>query len=262
VEVAVVTGASRGIGREVARALERRGLRVLTISRGEAGGEHVAADLARASEVRRAAAAIRAKAPRIDILVNNAAVFAPKRVVTPEGFELTFALNQLAPFLLTRELDPARVVNVSSEAHRRARFDLGDLQSERDYRAREAYANSKLALILFTRELARRGRVAVALHPGIVDTGLLDCFYQDLPWFLRATRPLARPFFTSEEKAAGGVVRLAVDADCGRFSGSYFTGGHVREPAPAAQSDATALVWWEALDHLARRSEGLPPRGE
>ena len=131
-----------------------------------------------------------------------------------------------------------------------ALFDLLDLQGEENYRGLVAYANSKLAMILFTRELARRGTSAVVLHPGIVDTGLLQRYRLELPWPLRILMPLARPFLSSESKAARGVVRLALDPAFDRLSGSYFTGGHVREPAEDARSDATALVWWEALTQV------------
>jgi len=176
----------------------------------------------------------------------------------------------MAHFLLTRELlellhasTPARVVNVSSEAHRRARFDLMDLQCETGYRGLTAYANSKLANILFTRELARRvegsGIAAVTLHPGIVDTGLLGNYLREIPWIFRIFLPLFRRAITSEAHvAAEGVLRLAADmddAEIARHPGDYFTGGHVREPAPEALSPATAAVWWEAVGQVADRPE-------
>ncbi|MHC4940884.1 MAG: SDR family NAD(P)-dependent oxidoreductase [Planctomycetota bacterium] len=238
-EVAVVTGASRGIGLETARELERRGMQVIPVRRKEA-------DLSRMSEVRRLAAEL----PRpVSVLVNNAGVFESERVVTDEGLELTFAVNQMAPFLLTRELQPERVVNVGSEAHRQARFDLQDLQCENGYRGKIAYANSKLAMVLFTRELVRRGTPAAVLHPGVVDTGLLEAYREDLPWFFRLALKLMP--VTTPARAAVGVADLACRPE---LDGSYYTGGHVREPAEAAQSDATALVWWEALSAIAARA--------
>ncbi|MHC4409837.1 MAG: SDR family NAD(P)-dependent oxidoreductase [Planctomycetota bacterium] len=251
IETAVVTGASRGIGNGVARKLTERGLRVIAVSRKPAEGiESICGDLSRMAEVRRIAAEVRQAVPQVSLLVNNAGVFERERVLTDEGIELTFAVNQMAPFLLTRELAPARVVNVGSEVHRRARLDLTDLQSAENYRGITAYANSKLAMILFTRELVRRGTPAIALHPGVVETGTFQSALQDMPWFLRMLMPLMRPFLTSESKAAEGIARLAADPEFERGAGCYFTGGHVREPAADAQSDATALVWWEALSHL------------
>jgi len=287
--VAVVTGASRGIGKEIAGGLLARGARVLALSRdrqrGQAaieelrqrqGGEIelIAGDLARPAEVRRVAAEIRERTETLHILVNNAGVFRNERDVTEDGLELTFAVNQMAPFLLTRELDPllrasapARVITVSSEAHRRARFDLTDLQDEQHYRGMTAYANSKLANILFTRELARRLEgsdvTAVALHPGVVDTDLLRNFAGEIPWILRIFLPLVRPFFTSEARvAANGVLQLAADRsthDLARHAGAYFTGGHVREPAEDARAPATAALWWEAVESLTtERSQPAP----
>jgi len=277
---ALISGASRGIGLEVARGLLERGARVFAISRDSERArraqaelaatfgdriEFVPADLSRVSEIRRLAAAIREKTRVLHILVNNAGVFMRNRRITEDGLELTFAVNQMAPFLLTRELldllrasTPARVINVSSEAHRRARFDLTDLQCETGYRGMTAYANSKLANILFTRELTHRvgtGEVtAVALHPGVVDTSLLDNYFREMPWVLRIFLPLFRRAVTSEAHvAAESVLRLAADmgdAEIARHNGSYFTGGHVRKPDDEAISGATAAVWWESVGHI------------
>jgi NAD(P)-dependent dehydrogenase (short-subunit alcohol dehydrogenase family) len=276
---ALVTGASRGIGLEVARGLLERGARVLFVSRDRARGEHavgglepalaeraelVSGDLSRVDETLRIAEEVKSRTARLDLLVNNAGVFQNARHTTSEGLELTFAVNQMAPLLLTRELlellraSPAsRVVTVSSEAHRRSRFDLTDLQSEVNYRGMTAYANSKLANILFTAELARRESdsaiTAVALHPGVVDTGLLGNYIRDLPWIFRIFAPLFRGAVSLEaHAAAAGVLRLAADMDdatLARHAGCYFTGGHVRDAAPDATSEATALVWWEAVEH-------------
>jgi len=230
VRTAVVTGASRGIGRAVARRLADAGLRVVTVSRSPAGHEHVAADLA---DPHAAAAAVLEKAPKTDVLVNNAAVL--------DGAERTFLVNQLAPFVLVRALRPERVVNVSSEAHRRARFDLTDPGGRG---GRAGYADSKLAMILFTRELARRGTTAFAVHPGTVDTPLLRRYHA---WLRRLFRRL-----TPVERAAEAVARLALEDGFGRFSGGYFDRF---EPArPAGASDAAALVWWETLTRLSERA--------
>ena len=272
---ALVTGASRGIGLEVARGLLDRGAHVIAVSRDADRASRTAADLrrefgdrasmvvgdlARAAEIRRIAGEVRAATESLDILVNNAGVFMPTRRTTDDGLELTFAVNQMAPLVLTQELlgllrssPHARVVTVSSEAHRRARFDLTDLQSERNYRGMTAYANSKLANILFTHEFVRRANAenisAVSLHPGVVDTGLLANYVREIPWIFRIFVPIFRRAVTSEAHvAAAGVLRLAADMpddEIARHSGAYFTGGHPREPASDATSAATAAVWWE-----------------
>jgi NAD(P)-dependent dehydrogenase (short-subunit alcohol dehydrogenase family) len=234
------------------------------------GIEFVTGDLSRIAEVRRVAEAARGMTDSLHVLVHNAAVFMNDRETTEDGLELTFTVNQMAPFLLTDELlvllraaTRSRVVSVSSEAHRRARFDLTDLQLANRFRGMTAYANSKLAVILFTKELAHRlegsGVACVALHPGVVDTELLQRYYREIPWFLRIFLPLLRPLYTSEARvAAGSVVRLAADLDddeIARHTGCYFTGGHVREPAPEARSSATAAVWFEALRTICKSRE-------
>jgi len=283
--IALVTGASRGIGLEVTRGLLERGARVIAVSRDPERGkrttdeldqrfpgqiELVTGDLGSVSETHRIADEVIEKTPRLDILVNNAGVFTPQRQQTDAGLELTFAVNQVAPLLLTtkllgplRESPAARVVTVSSEAHRRARFDLTDLQMESNFRGMTAYANSKLANILLTSELARREAesniTAVALHPGVVDTGLLRNYIRDLPWIFRIFAPLFRGAVSMEAHAAAeSVLRVAADMEdesLARQAGCYFTGGHVREPATDAQSEATALVWWEAVEHVIAEQE-------
>ncbi len=197
--VAVVTGATAGVGRATALALCERGATIVVVARaasrvaetvaeivgrtGNASSVGVVADLSRPAEARRAGTEIGERFPRIDVLVNNVGAVFPELERTPDGFERTFALNHLAPFVLTRTLLPhlaaagrARVVNVSSQVHARA-LDLDNLQGEKRYGGLDAYRRSKLLNILFTKELDRRygdtGLVANCLHPGVVDTGLL-----------------------------------------------------------------------------------------
>ncbi len=196
----VVTGANSGIGKATAEALAGAGARTVLTARSETSGREAVADIRRSTgsddvelvlfdladldSVRRGAADLLERCDRIDVLVNNAGLILSERTETKDGFEATFGINHLGPFLLTTLLldriiasAPARIVNVSSTAHRSARrgLDFDDLQSTKRYTGMQAYGRSKLANILFTTELARRlegtGVTANAVHPGTVATG-------------------------------------------------------------------------------------------
>jgi len=200
-KVVVMTGGTSGIGEVAAERLAGLGARLVLVARDRARGEatlarlrargpgvaHVAhyADLSLIADTKRVAAEIAAAEPRIDVLINNAGAMFGHRRVTADGLELTFATNHMSYFLLTHGLrerllasPPARVVNTSSAAHRRADLDFDDLQSARGYRGFMAYSRSKLCNILYTRELARRsagtGVTANCLHPGFVATRFGD----------------------------------------------------------------------------------------
>jgi NAD(P)-dependent dehydrogenase (short-subunit alcohol dehydrogenase family) len=242
----LVTGGNQGIGKATALELARMGARVVIVSRnpdkGRAAvaevqaaspsreGELIVADLSSQAEVRRAAAELRSRHPRLDVLVNNAGLYVPERHVTVDGIEETFAVNHLAPFLLTRELldllrasGAARIVNVSSEAHRPAKMYWEDLQfSNRPYRAFRAYGQSKLANVLFTYELARRlegtGVTANALHPGVIASG----FGQTYGGAVSVLVKLARPFLASIEEGARTSVYLASSPEVASVTGKYF----------------------------------------
>lgn len=247
----LVTGATDGIGRETALQLARRGARVLLHGRNpgrlrevraaveEAGGravpEPVRADLGSMAEVRALAAELdrRAEAGEaIDVLLHNAGVFMNEYSRTPDGFEATFAINHLAPFLLTHLVlaGPSgrglkRVVNVSSIAHTRGKIDLDDLQFERrGFDGYQTYAASKLANVLFTVELARRvasrGVTVNALHPGVVSTKLL-------------TEGFGMRGGDSLEKGAATSVMLAIAPEVAGTTGGYFSD---RRPAPMASA--------------------------
>ncbi|HEY6761759.1 MAG TPA: SDR family NAD(P)-dependent oxidoreductase, partial [Baekduia sp.] len=227
--VVLITGATRGIGAAAAVELARRGAEVALVgrepervraaadaARAVAGGapvhEHVA-DLARVDEVRRLAAEVLDAHPRIDVLANNAGAMFTSRHVTPDGFEQTFALNHLAPFLLTEllreRLAGGRVVTTASDAHTAAELDLDDLQFERrPFKPMRVYGTTKLMNILFTRELARRAPelTATCFHPGVVRTG----FGKNDGLLYRAGLTVAGPFFRSPEKGARSLVWLAL----------------------------------------------------
>ena len=228
--VCLITGANRGIGKAAATALARQGNRVWIVSRDRARGERacaetgaqapLVADLASLDSVRALAGEVCATLPPIDRLIHNAGVFMNEREQTVDGIETTLAVN------------------------RGARLRIDDLQLERGYTGGLAYANSKLANILFTRELARRleGRPVTAncLHPGVIRTGLLDNYFKDYGWLGRMARRLAWLFTVSEEKGAETTVHLAGSPDVADVSGAYFKRCREVEPSRAAR---TRLHW-------------------
>jgi NAD(P)-dependent dehydrogenase (short-subunit alcohol dehydrogenase family) len=261
VTVVVLTGATRGIGRAAAIELARRGAEVVLVGRERervtavveaataAGGGPVhghVADLALMSNVRTLADEICGRYEHVDVLANNAGALFASRRETPEGLEQSFALNHLAPFLLTNllrdRLAGGRVVTTASDAHKSGRLDLADLQSERSYSPR-VYGTSKLCNILFTRELARRAPElhANCFHPGVVRTGFAK--NENGIWKLVAT--LGAPFLRSPERGARSLVWLALSDDAAALTGQYIVDEKVVAPSPQALDDTLARNLWE-----------------
>ena len=268
----VITGATSGIGRQAALALATPGNRLLVVGRHHAllktlradlaargaGEVHLFhADLSQLSDVRRVGAEITAAAPVIDVLANNAGAIFDTRRLTADGIEMTFALNHLAYWLLTRLLlpniaasDDGRIVSTASRAHMRARLDFADLESARDYSAWMAYGTSKLMNILFTRELARRlaqdpatRRVsASSFHPGFVGSRFGDGNGFVLATLLKAAKSLVA---LSEAKGADTLVWLATAPDAAGRAGGYFEKRRPGRMSAAAQDDAAARRLWE-----------------
>jgi retinol dehydrogenase 12 len=257
----LVTGATSGIGLETARALAGMGAEVVVAARDPVRGQAVvdeiernggrgdllAIDLSSFDSVREAARRLASAHPRLDVLVNNAGVAVARREVTADGHERTWQTNFLGGFLLTHLLLPAlkaatapRVVNVSSEGHRTGRLDWGNLELEKGYGPYQAYADSKLAQVLFTRELSRREpRVAVnALHPGAIATGI----WRELP---AALRWIPAVILKSPTKGAAPVIRLAAAPELDGVTGRYFDRFRDVEPSHAARNDADAARLWE-----------------
>ncbi|MFO7767785.1 MAG: SDR family NAD(P)-dependent oxidoreductase [bacterium] len=281
----LITGATSGIGRAAAAALCRRGATVILGARsrrkgrkvrdrmleesGGAGEVHLAAaDLRDLAAVREMARGIVDRHPRLDVLVNNAGVYLPRRRTTGEGWEETFAVNHLAHFLLTlelldllRESAPARIINVTSGVHERADLDLDDLQMTSDYSGITAYANSKLANVLFTRELARRLQGedvgAAAVHPGPVRSS----FYRHLNPLLRLFLLPVRPLMRSNRKGAETIVWLAAEADHDELDGGYFKDRERVAPSPAARDDERARRLWEESLRLVGAVRGADREG-
>ena len=271
-QVCVVTGATSGIGKAAAAALAQQGAEIIVVGRDPARAEATAAaiqadgapppkveiaDLARLDQVRALAGRLNQTLDRIDVLINNAGLVLNERRVTPDGYEHVFAVNHLAPFLLTNLLQskltasvPARVVTVSSDAHTAARLDLDDPNLEHGWSSWRSYSNSKLANILFTRELAGRldgtGVTANCLHPGVVRTG----FGRDARPLMRVGITIARPFMLSPERGADTIVYLASSPDVAAKTGGYYVKREPREPSAAARDDGLARGLWETSERL------------
>ncbi|MGH8218227.1 MAG: SDR family oxidoreductase [Steroidobacteraceae bacterium] len=277
-KVCLVTGATNGIGFTTARALARLGAAVWVHGRDPERGRRVTeqivresgnrdvrfaqADFSRLEEVRRLAAEVQAGAPRLDVLINNAGLICPQRTTTAEGYETTFAVNHLAPFLLTvllreklEQSPPARIVVVASEAHRRSQLDFDDLMMARGYSQLRAYGRSKLANILFARALARRlagsPATANALHPGVVLTNLFNRGSALTRWGVAA---IGRLFMISPEQGAMTSVYLASSPEVEGRSGGYYSKCRLIEPSAAALRDEDGERLWA----LSAQLVGLP----
>jgi NAD(P)-dependent dehydrogenase (short-subunit alcohol dehydrogenase family) len=274
-KIALVTGATSGIGIWTAAGLAKAGATVVITARDRARGEAVQrdlagrapaarielliADLASLAGVRRLAADIKERYQRLDILINNAGLMADRRELTVDGFEKVMAVNYLAPFLLTLELvdlvkrsAPARIVNVGSTLSDRALIDLDDLQSERRFSMFGVYAQSKLALLLFTVELARRlegsGVAVNVVHPGGVATNILRLSGW-LGGVVDALRPLLRLALLSPEEGAKTTLHVALAPELASVSGRYFKPpGQEAAPNPVAgDRKLTEALWQRSL---------------
>jgi NAD(P)-dependent dehydrogenase (short-subunit alcohol dehydrogenase family) len=271
-KVVVLTGGTSGIGQVAAVELARQGARIILIARDRARATRALAELNRArpgvahravyadlgsiAETRRVAAEIATVEPRIDVLINNAGALFNRRRLSPDGLEMTFALNHMAYFVLTEGLkrplleSGARIVNTASGAHHGAVLDFDDLQSERAYSGFRVYGRSKLCNILFTRELARRvqgsGVTVNCLHPGFVATRFGD----GSGGLLQALMPVAKLGAISPQKGADTIVYLASSPEVASVTGLYFFKRKPERPSAAAQDDVAASRLWAESERL------------
>lgn len=270
-KVCVVTGGNSGIGLVTARELARMGAEVSIVCRSRERGEAAVAkikaatgfepelfvaDLGLMAEVRRVADEIAARHPKIDVLVNNAGVLKRHREENAEGREITWAINHLGPFLLTNLLldaikaaAPARIVNVASLAHRRAHINFDDLEATQSFSMWPVYGQSKLANILFTRELAKRlegtGVTANALHPGVIATQL----FIRLP-MMGLLHPLARLLFLTPEQGARTSIYLATSPEVDGVTGKYFAKSTPAPTSAAARDMDVAARLWQVSEQM------------
>jgi NAD(P)-dependent dehydrogenase (short-subunit alcohol dehydrogenase family) len=273
--VCVITGGTDGIGKAAAHSLAcqgaklllhgrdpEKGLRAIAEIKAHSGNpaiEFLQADFASLAQVRQLAAMLADRAPRIDVLINNAGGIFGKRTMSQDGYEMTLAVNHLAPFLLTHLLldrlksgGPARIVTTASNAHRGATMSFDDLQATRKYSPMGAYGMSKLANILFTRALAKRLQgtsvTATSVHPGFCRTS----FGRDIQVspIVKGIFRLVSLFARSAEKGAETVVYLASSPEVQGASGGYYFDCKPVSPTMAAQDDAAAERLWEVSEHL------------
>jgi NAD(P)-dependent dehydrogenase (short-subunit alcohol dehydrogenase family) len=271
--IVMVTGASSGIGRATALGLASMGAHLAITGRDRERTEEAAreiratgggvvdvfvADLSSQAQVRRLADEVLGTLPSLDVLVNNVGGYWNTRHVTTDGLERTFALNHLAPFLLTNLLldrltqsAPARVVTVASNAQALGRIDFEDLQGQRDYSGARAYNQSKLANVLFTYELARRlsgsGVTANALHPGVVSTGFGA---EDPGGTQRMMVPLMRPFMRTAAQGAATSIYLACAPHLDQVTGRYFAKSKPRKSSRRSSDEAVAARLWQVSADL------------
>lgn len=278
----LVTGASGGIGMATALGLSKLGAhvaitgrdreRVLAAARaissaGSGPADVFVADLSAQSEVRRLAAEVLERLPRLDVLVNNVGGYWNTRHLTDDGLERTFALNHLTPFLLTNLLidrlaqaPAARVVTVSSKAQAMGRIDFDDLQGAEAYSGARAYNQSKLGNVLFTYELARRlhgtSVTANALHPGVVNTSFGG---EDPGRLQRLLVPLMRPLMKSPAQGASTSIHLASAPTLDKVTGLFFNRSKPKRPSRINYDTAIATRLWQVSSDLTGLSRTAPP---
>jgi NAD(P)-dependent dehydrogenase (short-subunit alcohol dehydrogenase family) len=288
-KVCMVTGAASGIGAITAQALAQQGATVIMVDCNTEKGEITAGqikketgnsavefkyvDLSAQNEIRQLVQQFRSHYQRLDVLINNAGAIFPSREETVDGLEKTFALNYLAYFLLTNLLldtlkasAPARIINVSSRAHARAQINFDDLQSRSNYNGRQAYEKSKLAIVLFTYELARRlegtGVTANTLHPGVVATNFSTSNRGMVGWLMQViadnyaahkagdtnilSRLASRLGIISAEQGAQTSIYLATSPDVNGITGKYFVESKAVPSSQASYDTTAASKLWQA----------------
>jgi NAD(P)-dependent dehydrogenase (short-subunit alcohol dehydrogenase family) len=277
-KVILVTGATNGIGLVTARELARLGGQVTIVGRNadkcaktaeqiqsqtEKIIQTIVADLSTLAGIRYAASEFRQNHQKLHVLINNAGGMFTKYRLTPDGFEHTFALNHLNYFLLTSLLldllkasAPARIINISSNAHEHARIDFDNLQGEKHYRGLEAYGQSKLANLLFTNELARRlegsGVTANAVHPGVVATGFArnnGMIYNVGTWIA------GQLFMRKPDRGAQTSIYLASSPEVEGVSGKYFVDCREHKSAPQSHDSAVGKKLWQVSEELIAKAE-------
>jgi retinol dehydrogenase 14 len=272
----LVTGGNSGIGKATSLGLARMGATIAIVSRSKAKGEGaqtdiigksgnpnvelMLADMSSMESVRELASAFKTRHEKLHLLVNNAGVYLTRRNTTVDGLESTFATNHLGPFLLTDLLldllkasAPSRIVNVTSDAHKGAKVHFEDLQGEKRFSGWQAYSQSKLAMILFTHELAKRldgtGVTVNSAHPGVVRTnfannnGLVTFGFKFL-----------RPFFISPEAAAKRILYVSTSPDLEGVTGKYFTKMHEVKSSQESYDDDSAKRLWQISEQLTKMS--------
>jgi NAD(P)-dependent dehydrogenase (short-subunit alcohol dehydrogenase family) len=272
----LITGGNSGIGKATALGLARMGATVVIVARSKEKGDSALAeiiaksgsrsveltvgDMSSRDSIHRLANDFKAQHDKLHLLVNNAGVYLTRRIATVDGLESTFATNHLGPFLLTNLLldllkanAPSRIVNVTSDAHNGAKINFEDLQGEKRFSGWQAYGQSKLAMILFTHELAKRlegtGVTVNSAHPGVVRTnfannnGLVTFGFR-----------LMRPFFISPETAAKRILYVATSPDLEGVTGSYFTKMHAEKSSQESYDDESAKRLWQVSEQLAKIS--------
>jgi NAD(P)-dependent dehydrogenase (short-subunit alcohol dehydrogenase family) len=275
-KVCLITGATGGIGLITAQALAAQGAKVVLVSRSvqkceataaqikAASGNdqvtYIAGDLSLMAQVQQVAEQFLARYDRLDVLINNAGAVFSSRQVTAEGYELTMALNHLNYFYLTHLLQdrllastPARIINVSSDAHKGGSINFDDLMSEKKYSAFGVYSMSKLANVMFTYELARRledsGVTANALHPGFVASN----FGRSNGGIMGVLMPLAHLFAISPEKGAETSIYLAASPEVEGVTGKYFVKKQPVKSAPASYDVAAQRRLWDVSEQLVQQ---------
>jgi NAD(P)-dependent dehydrogenase (short-subunit alcohol dehydrogenase family) len=273
-QICLITGATDGVGKETASELAKKGFTVVLVARNAAKAEMVAREIAQSTgatdvdyilcdlgsltQVRQLAETFSRKYPRLDVLINNAGIFAPQRMLTEDGYEKTYQVNYLSHFLLTHLLledlkrsGQGRIINLSSSVYNIGKFDPGNLQSEQSFSLIGAYAASKLLILMFTLELAERLRgarvVANAVHPGVVRTQMLA----NATGVFKIISYFATPFAVSPQQGASTSVYLASSPQADGVSGHYFVksrAANVKSRFNTAEN--RKLLWDLSVQHL------------
>ena len=285
-KICMVTGANAGIGKITARGLAKMGATVVMVCRNKERGEdalnHIKqetsnhsvrlllADFSSQSSIRNLATDFGTRYPALHVLINNAAIIPARRMITEDGLEMQFAVNYLAPFLLTSLMHnvlvksaPARIVNVSASYHKESPpINFDDLQSEREpYDSRKVYASTKLATIMFTYELARRlqgtGVTANCLHPGVIETTLMQDFVLGASPLSEERMARIKQLTIDLEEGASTSLYLATSPEIEGVSGRYFDNRQVVSSSKASYDEIAAKRLWE----LSERITGTAWRG-